>query len=114
MIKSKEFHVFSMYRATGFDEMEIDKLEPALKEADFSEAAAQSTLNAFVEVTLKSQDRIEFIARLLGEYCEANALGFGQSRGELVAVYSFGRLVSRPTGEAVTLAIETARDSDTS
>jgi len=109
MIKSKEFHVFSVYRAAGFDETEIGKLEPALKAADFSEAAAQSTLNAFVEVTLKSQDRIDFIARLLREYCEADTLGFGESRGELVAVYSFGRLVSRPAGEAVTQAIETAR-----
>lgn len=113
MIKSKEFHVFSLYRAAGFDATEIGKLEPALKEADFSEAAAESTLNAFVEVTLKSQNRIDFIARLLSEYCTANTLGFGQSRGKLVAVYSFGRLVSRPAGEAVTQAIETARDSGT-
>ena len=62
-----------------------------------------------MEVTSKSQDRIDFIARLLREYCEVDTLGFGESRGELVAVYSFGRLVSRPAGEAVTQAIETAR-----
>ena len=109
MIKSREFHIFSVYRQFGFDDTVIDNLKPALQAADFSEAMAESTLNAFVEVTLKSQDRIDFIARLLREYCEANALGFGQSRGKLVAVYSFGRLVSRPAGEAVTLSIEAAR-----
>ena len=109
MIKTREFHIFSVYREAGFDEAEIDKLKPALQEADFSEANAHSTLNAFVEVTLKSQDRIDFIARQLRDYCTENALGFGQGRGELVAVYSFGRLVSRPTGETVTQVIESAQ-----
>jgi hypothetical protein len=108
MIKSREFHIFSVYRQAGFDDAEIAKLKPALMAADFSEATAQSTLNAFVEVTLKSQHRIDFIARLLREYCEQNTLGFGEGRGKLVAVYSFGKLVSRPAGEAVTQIVETA------
>ena len=109
MIKSREFHIFSVYREAGFDDAEIAKLKSALTAADFSEAAAPSTLNAFVEVTLKSQHRIDYVARLLREYCEQNALGFGEGRGKLVAVYSFGKLVSRPAGEAVTQVIEAAR-----
>ncbi|MDH3451699.1 MAG: hypothetical protein OEN20_04710 [Gammaproteobacteria bacterium] len=109
MIKSREFHVFSVYRQVGFDGAEINKLQAALKAADFSEATTRTTLNAFVEVTLKSQHRIDFIGRLLREYCAEHSLGFGEGRGKLVAVYSFGKLVSRPTGETVTEVIEAAR-----
>ncbi len=109
MIKTREFHVFSVYRQAGFDAAEIDRLQSALEAADFSEVATGTSLNAFVEVTLKSQRRIDFIGRQLREYCEENTLGFGEGRGKLVAVYSFGKLISRPSGETVTQVIEAAQ-----
>ncbi len=112
MIKSREFHVFSVYRSAGFDAAEIDCLRAALEAADFSEVTTGTSLNAFVEVTLKSQQRIDFIGQRLREYCADNALGFGEGRGQLVAVYSFGKLVSRPSGETVTRVIEAAQYGD--
>ncbi len=111
MIKTREFHVFSLHCTAGFEDAAIHALAPFLKAADFSEVAAGTSLNAFIEVTPKSQQRIDFIARGLSEYCAAQALGFGESRGQLVAVYSLGRVLSRPTGEAVTLAVEAAQGS---
>ncbi len=109
MIKAREFHVFSIHCSGGFDEVAIEQLKPVLKATDFSEISARVTLNAFVEVTLKSDDRIAFIGQGLRDYCTRNALGFGESRGKLVAVYSLGKLLSRPTGEAVTRAVEAAQ-----
>lgn len=109
MIKTREFHIFSVYRAAGFDQAAIAELEPALRETDFSEAADGVSLTAFVEVTLQSQARIDFVAAMLREHCARNALGFAEERSKLVAVFSLGRLISRPAGEAVTRVIETAR-----
>ena len=109
MIKSREFHVFSIYRRDGFDAMDINKLKTALQATDFSEATSKTSLNAFVEVTLESQHRIDLVARLLREYCQEHAVGFAEGRGKLVAVYSFGKLVSRPRGETVTQVIEAAQ-----